>query len=264
MDDDERERLGATFDRDAAGYDAGRPDYPPRAWDLVLDHLGLDDGDRVLEIGPATGQATGRLLASGAHVHAVEPGTELAALLRRRFDGERLEVEIAPFESAVLRPPYDAIAAATSFHWVDPDVGVPRLREALAPGGRLALWWNIHRDPDAAVADPIDTLVRSTTRLPNTRGLDGILDELALPERLRTAGFTDVRSRVVRWTITHDEASIVALFRSFSDMRSRSAEEQARVYDALRTLVRDHGGTIERPATTPVLTATRAGDPTGA
>ena len=254
MDDQERRQLGATFDLDADGYAAGRPDYPAAAWDVVLDHLALAPGDRALEIGPGTGQATERLLATGAHVHAVEPGAELGALLRQRFADDRLVVETAGFETAALST-YDAVAAATSFHWVDPDIGVPRLREALAHGGRIALWWNVYRDPEAAAVDPVDAIVRATTRVPNVRGLNGILDELELPDRLVSAGFVDVAHQVIRWTITHDEESLIALFRSFSDMRKRSAEEQTEVYDQLRAVVREHGGTIDRPATTPILTA---------
>lgn len=260
MEHDERRRLGATFDLDAAGYDAGRPGYPAEVWTTVLDHLALGTDSRLLEIGPGTGQATGRLLDTGARVHAIEPGAELAALLRDRYADRSLAVETATLESGTLTPPYDAVAAATSFHWVDPDIGVATVHDALRPGGRLALWWNVYRDPDSDVPDPVDTVVRSTTRLPNTRGLNGILDELHLPDRLIDAGFVDVRYEVVRWTMTHDEESLIALFRSFSDMRKRDATEQAEVYERLRSLVREHGGTIERPATSPVLTASRASE----
>lgn len=258
MEHEERVRLGATFDLDAAGYDAGRPDYPTEAWERVLAHLAIGQGDRVLEIGAGTGQATGRLLDTGATVHAIEPGPELADLLRGRHHGRALEVDTAMFETATLTGPYDAVAAATSFHWVDPDVGVPRIHDALRPGGRLALWWNVYRDPESPAPDPVDAVVRSTTRLPNMRGLNGILDELQLPDRLADAGFTDIERHVVRWSITHDESSLLALFASFSDMRKRKPDEREEVFAELRQLVRERGGSIERPATSPVLTATRA------
>ena len=256
MDEVERRLLGSQFDRDAEGYDEGRPDYPAAAWELVLGHLDLAPGTRVLEVGPGTGQATGRLLDTGAAVDAVEPGIELSALLRQRFAGRALTVQTTALETADLAAgSADAVASATAFHWVDPEVGIPILRRVLKPGAPLCLWWNVYRDPANESMDPIDALVRGSTRLPNTRGLDGILDELTLPRRLHEAGFVAIEHHTVRWTGTHDESSLVALFASFSDMRKRPVEERDTVLDGLRELVRRSGGTVSRAYTTPILTA---------
>lgn len=256
MEDEERRHLGSQFDGDAEGYDAGRPDYPAEVLAHVLGHLSLGSGETVLEIGPGTGQATGRLLDTGATVHAVEPGASLADVLRRRHPSGRLSIEVATLEGADLdAASYDAVASATAFHWVDPDIGLPVLRRVLRPGGRVALWWNVYRDPSLGTVDPVDEVVRSSTNLPNTRGLNGILDELDLPNRLVEYGFVDVEATTHRWTITHDEASLLALFSSFSDMRKREPAERQLVLDRLAQLVRDNGGTITRPCTSPVITA---------
>ena len=42
-------------------------------------------------------------------------------------------------EDAPLDPPYALITAGDSLHWMDLDVLLPRLAEALSPNGRLAL-----------------------------------------------------------------------------------------------------------------------------
>lgn len=259
MEDEERRHLGSQFDGDAEGYDAGRPDYPMAVVDHVLGHLSLGSGDTVLEIGPGTGQATGRLLDTGAAVHAVEPGASLAEVLRRRHPSDRLSVEVATLESAALDGPFDAVASATAFHWVHPEIGLPILRRVLRPGGRIALWWYVHRDPASGAIDPVDEVVRSSTELPNTRGLNGILDELDLPTRLADHGFVDVEATTHRWTNTYDEAALLALFSSFSDMRKRAPAERQVVLDRLAELVRANGGTITRPCTGPVITARAPG-----
>ena len=90
MDDELRLTLGATFDAVADGYDA-RPQYPDAIYTLLVDRCGLGIGTRVLEIGPATGLATMRLLDLGATVTAVEPGPALAARLRDRAAGRALD-----------------------------------------------------------------------------------------------------------------------------------------------------------------------------
>lgn len=255
MQDDERLQLGATFDLDAEGYDAGRPDYPATVWDIVLAHLSAGPTSHLLEVGPGTGQATKQLLETGARVHAIEPGAGLARVLEARHGTDRLRVDVAPLERAPLDPPYDGVAAATSFHWVDPDVGLPILRAALSPAAPVCLWWLVHRDPAASEPDPIDRVVRSSTALPNTRGLNGILEELDLPARLTDHGFVDVEAQVHRWSLRLDEAALHALFRSFSDFRKREADEQGAILDGLSAVAREHGGVIERPVTCPIVTA---------
>ncbi len=106
-------------------------------------------GGQVLEIGPGTGQATGRLLDYGATVTAVELGPEMAAALEAKFGGRDLSVLVGAFEEAPLDPEsFDLIVAATSFHWVPPETGLPLCADLLRPGGWLALWWTYYGDPD--------------------------------------------------------------------------------------------------------------------
>lgn len=254
MDEEARRRLASTFDLDARGYDEGRPPYPEPAWQLVLGHAALGPGSTVVEIGAGTGRATARLSASGASVIAIEPGASLAAVLRERFGDDGLDVRQCPFEEADLEPgSVDVVAAATSFHWLDPDVGIATVERILRPGGRVCLWWNVYRDPESPETDAVDRLVRSSQALPNTRGLDGILADLDLPARLRAAGFADVEHHVVRWEGRHREEELVALFRSFSDLRNRHHTERDLVLARLRLHAREMGGVVTRRYTTPVI-----------
>ena len=123
-----RERVrGAIFHKDAAGYAAGRPGYSQEIFAALEERCGLGEGTRVIEIGPGTGQATGELLRRGAHVHAVEPGPALARHLLTEYPGERLEVTVSSFEDSVLpEAGADLVVAATSFHWVEPEIGAPK------------------------------------------------------------------------------------------------------------------------------------------
>jgi SAM-dependent methyltransferase len=124
-----------------------RPPYPARVYE-ILEWCGLGPGSRVLEIGPGTGLATAPLLSRGADVVAVEPGRGLAAALRERLDTDRLAVIEADLEHAELPAgPYDLAVAATSFHWVDTSVALPKLAALLRPKGWLVVWWNVFADP---------------------------------------------------------------------------------------------------------------------
>jgi trans-aconitate methyltransferase len=68
--DDLRRRLRAGFDLAAEDYQRTRPVCPPQLFDDLIDRAGLEAGDRVIEIGCGTGQATVPLAERGLAVTA--------------------------------------------------------------------------------------------------------------------------------------------------------------------------------------------------
>lgn len=63
--------------------------------------------------------------------------------------GRGLEVDVASFEAwepAGRR--FDAVTAAQSWHWVDPEVGFRKAAEVLRPGGRLAIFSHVFEPPE--------------------------------------------------------------------------------------------------------------------
>jgi SAM-dependent methyltransferase len=138
--------LRATFDADAERYDRARPGYPAGLFDDLAALTGLRAGDRVLEIGPGTGQATVPLARRGYRIVAVELGAALAAVARRNLAAfADVEVVNAAFEDWPLpAEPFDAVVSATAFHWIDPDARLARTADALRPGGALAVVTTSH------------------------------------------------------------------------------------------------------------------------
>ena len=96
-------------------------------------------GRSVLDVGAGTGIASKQFADRGADVLAVDPDARMAALATAKG----IHTELATFED--WQPEgrtFDLVAFAASFHWVDPDVALPKVREILAPRGHLALIWN--------------------------------------------------------------------------------------------------------------------------
>lgn len=77
--------LRMTFDSAADLYQRARPEYPSELYESLLDAAGLSVGDRLLEIGCATGNATVPLARRGFQITCVEPGPALAAVARRNL-----------------------------------------------------------------------------------------------------------------------------------------------------------------------------------
>jgi SAM-dependent methyltransferase len=120
-------------------YDEFRPGYPDDLFDDLGVLAGLTASSRLVEVGPGTGQATRGLLEHGWDVFGVEPGTEMADLVRRRFQTERFTLERVRFEDFRPAELVDLVFSATAFHWVDPDLRWSKAASVLRPGGHLAL-----------------------------------------------------------------------------------------------------------------------------
>jgi len=116
-----------------------RQPYPPETFD-ILEGL-LVEPRTVLDVGSGTGALTIGLARFAKRVDAIDPS---AAMLREArsmpgADSERIRWSMGTAETGQLDPPYGLITAGASIHWMDPDVVMPRFRDALAPGGRLAI-----------------------------------------------------------------------------------------------------------------------------
>jgi SAM-dependent methyltransferase len=145
MADGEPRHLGRLFNEVPGLYDRVRPTYPDDLFADLLDITGLDDGAAVLEVGCGTGQATRSLAALGFSVTAVEPGADLAALARERLAAfSDVAVETSSFERWDDRGRrFDALVAASSWHWVEPSIGWRRAHEVVQAGGWMALLGNV-------------------------------------------------------------------------------------------------------------------------
>ena len=140
-DDPRRHGLRAGFDLAAEDYQRTRPVCPPQLFDDLIDRAGLGPGDKVIEIGCGTGQATVPLAQRGLAVTAVELGAELAAVARRRLAAfPAAEVVTSSFEDwEADGASAGAVVAVNSLHWIDPQLRYAKPRELLRPGGAMVI-----------------------------------------------------------------------------------------------------------------------------
>ena len=146
------------FEKQAAAYARGRPDYPAALGGWLRAALGLGPGRAVADVGAGTGKFTPLLTATGADVVAVEPVAAMRAQLQDAQPAVRAlpgTADALPLADAAL----DAIVCAQAFHWFATRAALDEFARVLKPGGRLGLVWNVRDESVDWVAE----LTRITT-----------------------------------------------------------------------------------------------------
>lgn len=234
--------LARTFDSAAELYERARPGYPRPLFEDLATSAGLGDEAHVLEIGAGTGQATRGLLARGWSVVALEPGRELAAVARRVLAGA-VEIVVSPFEQWEPggREPFDLVFAATSWHWLDPQIAYRRAHELLRPGGHLAIVATEHVSP----ADGDDFF----------RDVEQVYDEVGLgdgqggPQPPETIAAPDVAAMsssgffappVVHrhgWSCDYTAEEYVAVLSTYSNHIAATPQQRETLFAGIRDLI---------------------------
>jgi SAM-dependent methyltransferase len=261
MSADPREVLRASFDNVADVYHRIRPGYPSELFDALCGMVGARPS--VLEVGPGTGQATRDLLQRGARVHAVELGPAMAGRLRDALPSSNLTITIGDFEHVpVGAAAYDALFAATAYHWIEPAAQLDRPAQLLRPGGLVAIVDLIQVDSDVDrgffdAAQPIYERYgegRTGPPLPDR-------DHVDPPMRQRLEDdprFTQVAVRRYDWDQTYGAADFRELMLSYSTTQGMEPASRAGLLDGIEDLVRRRfNGEVTRPLVVTLTTATR-------
>lgn len=256
----ERHRLRRdSFDRVAALYDRARPRYPEELFDELVSLARLRPGDRVLEIGPGTGQATLPLARRGLEVLALERSPNMARVCRRNLRGfPGVKVGTTAFEDWPLEESsFDLAIAASAFHWLSPRTAFRACARALRPGRGIALAWNFRTTPDDDFHRDLQKVYARvgmkpwTARDPEQR--------IARQRRAieNSGAFGRVEVRRFPWDGEYDADQYVGLLRTMSDHAIRPPGTRRRLWRGIRRVFARHGGRMTRHHVAGLLFARR-------
>jgi trans-aconitate 2-methyltransferase len=203
----------STRDWDASTYQ--RVALPHEDWArAVLDRLGLEGGETVLDAGCGSGRTTeiviervpdGRVIAVDGSPSMVEKVREVL-----RPQDAALVSDLTKLE---LDEEVDAVFSTAVFHWItDHEALFARMRAALRDGGRFAAQCGGEGNIDAfrkageevAKRDPYAPYLEGIEKLWNYAGAE------ETEGRLRAAGFTDVRCWLEPWPVDPPEPEVFA------------------------------------------------------
>jgi SAM-dependent methyltransferase len=237
-----------SFGSRAEQYDRLRPAYPAA---FIDDLVALRPSD-VLDVGCGTGKAARALIDRGLRVVGVEPDKAMAAVARRHG----VQVDLATFEAwDPAGRTFDLLTAGHAWHWVDPDVGLPKAASVLKTPGTVALFWNYHALEErllvtlervyAAYAPELEVLGRDPTGFPDVDPFRG--SDL----------FTPGEPRTYRWPRELGADEWVAMLATFSDHQRLGKDRLRELQDALRAAIDRSGGTVRSLCGTYIWSAHR-------
>jgi len=167
--------LALSFADDTELYDLVRPGYSSEIIQCLLEKTESLSHDSILEIGPGSGKLTKHLVNKGIHVSCVEPAAAFTEFLKGQFKGyKNLDIVSGKFEDfeEITEKKYDLVASAQAFHWIGWKVGLPKIRNLLAPNGYLALIWYSSNLAETKLSEELDLVYSKypevTARLPGS------------------------------------------------------------------------------------------------
>jgi SAM-dependent methyltransferase len=245
-----------TFNEIGDRYDRYRPGYPELLFEDLLSLSGISPGERILEIGCGTGQATKVLAWRGFAMTCLEPGSQMASIARTNLEEfPSVEVRCTTFEAWPLEPAaFGLVFAAQAFHWVPPEIGFAKAAQALRPGGALAVFGNTefiehshHGDAGGAVSEALDAAY--SNHAPSLLGRPGsrwYAKEGPIPSLFADSGsFSPLAARRYLWSQRYTTSEYIGLLGTYSHHRLLPEKQREGLHGAIAEAVDGFGGEIE-------------------
>ncbi|MBD2313330.1 methyltransferase domain-containing protein [Desertifilum sp. FACHB-1129] len=222
----------------AQAYNRVRPRYPQAMVERAIELAQLPDSARLLEVGCGPGTATTSFAQFGFSMVCLEPSPDAYQLARENCKPyPNVEIVNTTFEEWTLEPGYfDAILAATSFHWVSPEVGYAKAASALRDRGSLILLWNMSLQPAYEVYQALDTVYQtyapSLAGYYSTEKQQESLDKFAQIV-LNSGQFGDLVSEQMPCEVTYSIEDYLALLGTYSPYIGLEPQQRQGLFQAL-------------------------------
>jgi len=251
------------FDEIVVNYDKFRWDYPAELFADAIHFSGQENGKRAIEIGAGTGKATMPFLDAGYTVTAVEMGVNMAEFLQNKYERyKNFNIITSTFEDASLEDEsYDLIYAASAFHWVDAEIGCPKVFRLLKDGGAFILFRNnVYRQEGNSLDVAIDAAYEQYyysyyPRYDRPVDLSKMTyDDFLKPEEIHRGfrfnsleqyGFTDITMKLYNGSRIYGTDEYISLMDTMSDHRAMPGKDRLALYAGIKDAILNHDGQLE-------------------
>ena len=181
----------------------------------------------------------------------VEPNPDFYRLAQQTCESyPNVKLQNCSFEEWQLEPQrYDAVLAASSFHWVSPDIGYPKAAAALRSDGHLILLWNKELQPSYEVYQQLLTVYQT-----HTPSLDRTFEDSAMQaailDRLGQMAigsgyFKEMQSGHLEVEVTYTVDQYLMLLSTYSPYIKLEAQQRQTLFAGLRAVLEQNGEIVK-------------------
>ena len=210
----------------------------------------LSSHSTLLEVGCGPAIATPAFAALGCRMVCVEPLPDFYCLAQQTCAPyPNVELQNCSFEEWQLVPQtFDAVLAASSFHWIPPEIGYPKAAAALRPEGFLILLWNKELQPRYEVYQQIEAVYQTHTPFfkhsyEDSTTQAAILNELG-QMAIESGQFKDMVAGQVEVEVTYSVDQYLMLLNTYSPHLKLETQQKQHLFAGLREVLQN-GDTIQ-------------------
>lgn len=223
----------------AKAYNNVRPRYPEELIHQVLEVAQLSSNSTILEVGCGPATATTSFATLGCTMVCLEPNPDFYQLAQQNCEPyPNVEIQNLSFEEWGLEAgKFDAVLAASSFHWIPADVGYPKAADALHEDGCLILLWNKELQPSYELYQQLSPVYQI-----HAPSLDRYEDRGTQEEILKQLGqiivdsgkFKDLVSGMVESNVTYTVDNYLMLLDTYSPYLKLDSQQKLALFEGLR------------------------------
>ncbi len=235
----------------AEAYYQVRPRYPQALIDRVIEIAQLTAHSTLLEVGCGPAIATPAFAALGCAMVCVEPNGDFYRLAQQACEPyANVELQNCSFEEWPLAAgKFDAVLAASSFHWIPPAIGYPKAAAALRPEGYLILLWNKELQPRYEVFQQLESVYQAhAPQLKRTYEDNAtqaaILDQLG-QMAIASGQFKDMVTGQVEVEVTYSVDQYLLLLTTYSPHLKLEPQQKQPLFEGLRQVLKQNGDTVQ-------------------
>ncbi|PSB22452.1 SAM-dependent methyltransferase [filamentous cyanobacterium CCP1] len=234
----------------AEAYHQVRPRYPEELIQQVVEIAQLSANSTLLEIGCGPAIATHSFASLGCSMTCLEPNPDFYQLAQQNCAPyPHVEIQNLSFEEWEPKTrKYDAVLAASSFHWIPPDIGYPKAANALHPDGYLILLWNKELQPRYEVYQQLSEIYQAIAPAlgcyEDRAMQEEILQELGQMS-IDSGKFKNLISGQIASEVTYSVDEYLMLLTTYSPYLKLELQQRQQLFEQLRHAIEKNGSTIQ-------------------